>query len=117
MSEGSISPFQVSQMSKRQKKEYQDNAQARLRIEEQIRKLQRSDEQIAQDEYEEEIKAAKSRILQANVRIEYLTRLGSGTRGKIRPKYKKEIDKENEILDGIYSKYPQLQEIKNGKLQ
>ncbi len=117
MSEGNISPFQVSRMSERQKREYQENAQTRLRIEAKIKELQRSDEQIEKDEYQKEIDAAKSRILQASVRIEYLTRLGSGSRGKIRPKYQREIDKENEVLDGIYSKYPQLQENNNVKLQ
>jgi ribosomal protein S18 len=92
MSEGSISPMQVGLMSDRQKKKWQDNAQKKMRIESQIRLLNRSDEEILTSEEWELKKKVNGRIEQIDNMVEIMSRF-IGKRGKILPKYQREIDK------------------------
>jgi ribosomal protein S18 len=92
MSEGSISPMQVGLMSERQKRKWQDNAQKKMMIESQIRLLNRSDEEIRTSEEWELKKKVNGRIEQIDNMVEIMSRF-IGKRGKILPKYQREIDK------------------------
>ena len=92
MSEGNISPFQVGMMSERQWKKWSDNVQESFDVEYKIKLLNRTDRQIESDEREEQARKNKSRLSQINSRIELLSNF-KGKNGKIRPKYKKEIER------------------------
>ena len=66
MSEGSLSPYQVSNMSKREKQEWDKNRAIRFKAEEEFKKQNRTIEEIKKEEVGEKIKKLESRESQIN---------------------------------------------------
>jgi len=108
LSEGSISPYQVSRMSKRQKNMWMGKAQKRMEIESQIKELSKSNEQLRAERHKEIVRRNKGRLLQIERRVEDLERIGMGKRGKIKPSYQKEIDRLKVEKETILKKYPEV---------
>lgn len=100
-SEGSISPVQIGRMSKGQREKWQSNAQKRMDIEQQIRNLGKSDEEIAASEKRKADAARSSRISQLNAEIRFLTDVGKGKRGTIKPKYAAKIEEAKRELSSL----------------
>jgi len=92
LSEGSISPAQVGMFSKRQGRQWINNAQRRMQVESQIKELQLTDEQIASNEAEAQREANESRILQIQRQMQDIQNIGIGKNGKLRPKYQRVCD-------------------------
>lgn len=97
-SEGGISPYQIYRMGKRERERWQNDAQLKMSIMARIRQLARSDDDLKREHDEYTMKQNASKIASLNNRIEYLTRLGVGKSGKIKPSYQREIDKCNAEL-------------------
>jgi len=108
LSEGSISPYQVSRMSKRQKNIWMGKAQKRMEIESQIKELSKSNEQLRAEHHKEIVRRNKDRLLQIERRVEDLERICMGKRGKIKPSYQKEIDRLKVEKETILKKYPEV---------
>lgn len=92
LSDGNISPWQVSQMSARQKAQWQAKVSERFDVESRIRLLERTDEQIADTERKEQERKNSGRIQQIDSLIEMMRRF-TGKNGKTLPKYAREIEK------------------------
>jgi hypothetical protein len=80
LSDGNISPWQVGQMSTRQREQYQRNAGEKMRIETRIRQLSRSDADLMAEHAQRTAKENASRLASLENRIEYLTRLERSTK-------------------------------------
>lgn len=92
MSEGSISPYQVGCMSKRQKEHWQKMVNERFDVEREIRLLSRTDAQIEQDERNAQDRKNKARLTQIDSMIQLLSGF-KGKNGKTLPKYAREIER------------------------
>ena len=90
LSEGSISPDQVGMMSKRQHTQWEDDVMLRMGVEAEIRRLQRTDEEIAAADARRAEDARRSRIAGLKARIAALRHVGQGKRG-LRPTYARAI--------------------------
>ena len=90
MSEGSLSPSQLGMMSDRGRKRWQAAAMLRMRVEAEIRRLERSDEEIAAADARRAEEGRLSRIAGLRARIAALRHLGQGKRG-LRPTYARAI--------------------------
>jgi len=69
MSEGSISPFQVSRMGKREFKEWEKNKQIRYNIETKFKEQNKTKEERGKDKEDKKIRELESRKLQINSQI------------------------------------------------
>lgn len=92
MSEGTISPYQVGLMSNRQRVKWQTLAQIKMQVESQIRLLSRTDSEIQQAEQAESKRKNEGRINQIDSLVSIMSRF-VGKKGKILPKYAKEIQR------------------------
>ena len=72
MSEGLLSPYQVSNMSKRQHKEWLNNIQLRYKAENEFKEQNKTPEEKAQENREEELNKINSRITQINAQMNLL---------------------------------------------
>ncbi|KKN09086.1 hypothetical protein LCGC14_1049970 [marine sediment metagenome] len=98
MSEGSISPMQVGLFSPRQKARWQSDAMAKMTLDRTIKRLRRTDEELAINEKRIAVNEEKERqatlvILQG--KIDFIHGLGCmshNKRGKLRPTYQRTIE-------------------------
>lgn len=108
-SEGGVSPVQVGRMSKREQNEFLRLGQERMLVEEQIRDLRNPSAAKRSFEYEQAEKVS-GRVDALVSRIEDLSRVGVGKRGKIRPTYQRAIDEARTELADIVETHPEHRE-------
>lgn len=92
-SEGSISPYQVSLFSKKQREKWQQDAQTKIRVLSEIRELSKSDEELKQEEDKYTRQKNAMEILRLENHNAWLEKVGvSKKTNKILPKYRRTID-------------------------
>jgi len=98
MSEGNISPMQVGMFSPRQKARWQANAMEKMAIEHTIKRLLRSDEEIAYDEKriadnQEKERQSTLAILQSKIDFIYsLKRMAYKKNGELKVSYQRTVE-------------------------
>ena len=91
-SEGGISPYQLSRFSAKQLAKHQSLALTRMNVEFEIRDLSLPEEEIQRrvaEQRNEDRQRSRDRLVN---RIDYLSRMGVGKSGKIKPTYQRGID-------------------------
>lgn len=112
MSEGGISPTQINRMSDRARAQWQKNAQVRMAVEVEIRELRKPHEQRRKEgealQRRLSLAEARSTLNQLTRSIPDMCLYGLGARGKVRPSYQREVDKQQEELRRILREHPEL---------
>ncbi len=109
MTEGAISETQILRMGKRERKEWQSNTMKKMRIQDEIKELGKSDEQLQAEKDNRDKRKATSRLLQIKRQLEMLNIVGIGKSGKIKPSHQKTIDIVTKERDDLLTKFPELQ--------
>ena len=102
LSEGAISPYQVSNMSKRQKAEREKNIKIRYKTEEEFKEQNKTEEQKEQEKREQEETEIKSRITQIKAQmrtIKDFPQMKSKKENSIKKTYRMYEDKLKELKE------------------
>ena len=105
-----IGPDQARRMTGKQKSELGDTTSKVFRIEDRVKQLLKSDEQIKKEQENTNLENAKSRMSQLNRQIEDINNVGRGKNGKLRPSYQRTLDLVNTERDKILKDHPDLAE-------
>ena len=99
-----IGPNQWARMSQKERDRIGSNLVRGQKIEDEVRKILKSDEQINKEKIEEDIRKASSRKIQIDRQIHDMMSFGIGKNGKLKPTYQKVYDmlmKEMEEINKI----------------
>lgn len=101
ISDGAISPFELGLMSKRQHEKWQRDAQMKMIVRSRIRDLRRIDAEILKEEDDEAQQKKAARIAYLQNSISTWRQFGVGKSGKVKPTYRRCIDKAQAELDAL----------------
>ena len=100
MSEGLLSPYQVSNMSKRQKAEWDKNRAIRFKAEADFKKQNRTEEEIKQEDIMNKIRKLESREMQINSylnTIKDLPQMKTNRENGLKRDYREHIEELKEV--------------------
>jgi hypothetical protein len=111
MSEGNISPMQVGEMSDNQREKYSKNVQEKMRIESQIKALERTDAEVANFDKQAKTKENTGKLSQAVNsidRILSMERMAFKPNGELKIGYQRAIEDDFTKLRKIATETPEL---------